>query len=126
MCASRMERGAARFNVNQQSGSSYSLSLLKREFAGVDYMHKASFITSSMVWLEFCRVLVPLQSQLNVDGVVQAPTKNVRKSLACRSGIIYIGENDMHQIESCAPNDTHQIDSRASYAHVTQVSLNMM
>ena len=43
------------FNANQQSGSSYPPSLLKRESVGVD---RASFITSSMVWLERCRILV--------------------------------------------------------------------
>ena len=50
-----------RFNVNQQSGSSYPPSLLKRESAGVDCMQRASFITSSMVWLARCKILVPLQ-----------------------------------------------------------------
>ena len=41
--------------------NSYPLSLLKHESAGVDCMHKASFITSSMVWLACCKILVPLQ-----------------------------------------------------------------
>ena len=50
-----------RFNANQQSGSSYPPSLLKRESAGVDCMQRASFITSSMVWLARCKILVPLQ-----------------------------------------------------------------
>ena len=38
--------------------SSYPLSLLKRESSGVD---KASFISSSMVWLARCRIVVPLK-----------------------------------------------------------------
>ena len=50
-----------RFNANEQSGSSYPPSLLKRESAGVDCMQRASFITSSMVWLVRCKTLVPLQ-----------------------------------------------------------------
>ena len=50
-----------RFNANQQSGSYYLPSLLKRESAGVDCMQRASFITSSMVWLARCKILVPLQ-----------------------------------------------------------------
>ena len=38
-------------SVIQQSGSSYQLSRLNRGSVGVDCMHIASFITSSMVWL---------------------------------------------------------------------------
>ena len=41
--------------------SSHPLFLLKRESAGVDCIQRASFITSSMVWLVHCRILVPLQ-----------------------------------------------------------------
>ena len=49
------------FSANQQSGRSYPLSLLKRESASVDSMHRASFITSSTVWLARRRILLPLQ-----------------------------------------------------------------
>ena len=49
-----------RFNANQQSGSSYVLFLLKHKSEEVYCMHKASFISSSIVWLACCRILVPL------------------------------------------------------------------
>ena len=45
-----------RFSANQLSGSSYPV-----ESAGVDCIYRVSFITSSMVWLARCRILVPLQ-----------------------------------------------------------------
>ena len=54
---------ASQFSVQREptSGSSNPPSLLKRESAGVDCMQRASFITSSMVWLARCKILVPLQ-----------------------------------------------------------------
>ena len=66
------------FNANQQSGSSYPPSLLKRESVGVD---RASFITSSMVWLERCRILVLFEL---MGG---RSSKHARRPLTCRSGI---------------------------------------
>ena len=42
--------------------TSYPLSLLKRESTSVACIHSASFITSYIVWLARCRIVIPLQS----------------------------------------------------------------
>ena len=46
--------GLTRTNSQVALAHIYPLSLLKRESSGVDYMHKTSFINSSIVWLTRC------------------------------------------------------------------------
>ena len=84
------------FNVAiQQSGSSYPLSLLKHASSGVVHLLSASFMTSSMVRLARCKILVSAQligwsfthacsamADLSVRYLVQASLCSLGVSLA--------------------------------------------
>ena len=103
-----------RFNANQQSGSSYPPSLLKRESAGVDCIQRASFITSSMVWLARCKILVPLQLMGKDKEIPTSLYNRLRPSGSLPPRIyglpkIHKPSTQLRPIVSCIKSPTYQL-----------------